>query len=87
MARLADIPAYLVGAPAGTGMTYQNAQQAVSDLLTFGASPHLTCIEETLSLPWVTPRGQAIRFRLPADPSTVTPREEPGDAPGADRPA
>lgn len=85
LARLADIPPYLVGAPAGTGMTYQNAQQAVSDLLTFGAAPHLTCIEETLSLPWVTPRGQAIRFRLPAEPSVV--REEPADEAGADRPA
>ena len=25
LARLANVPPYLVGAPAGTGMTYQNA--------------------------------------------------------------
>ena len=28
LARLGNVPPYLVGAPAGTGMTYQNAEQA-----------------------------------------------------------
>ena len=62
LARLADVPPYLVGAPAGTGMTYQNAVQARSDLIDFGALPYIGCIEQTLSGPNVTPRGQAVRL-------------------------
>src|SRR4029077_16164916 len=33
LARLGNVPPYLVGAPAGTGMTYLNAEQSRSDLL------------------------------------------------------
>ena len=62
LARLADVPPYLVGAPAGTGMTYQNAAQARSDLIDFGALPYIGCIEQTLGGPNVTPRGQAVRL-------------------------
>lgn len=62
LARLANVPAYLVGAPAGTGMTYQNALQAKSDLIDFGAAPIIGCIEQTLSGPKVTPRGQVVRL-------------------------
>lgn len=62
LARLGNIPPYLVGAPAGTGMTYQNGQQARQDLIDFGALPYIICIEETLSGPNVTPRGLTVRF-------------------------
>jgi Phage portal protein len=61
-ARLTNVPPYLIGAPAGTGMTYQNAQQARSDLIDFGALPYIGCIEQTLGGPDVTPRGQAVRL-------------------------
>ena len=60
MARLANIPPYLVGAPAGTGMVYQNALQARQDLYLFGAKPYIDCIEQTLSMNNVTPRGRYI---------------------------
>lgn len=62
LARLGNVPPYLVGAPAGTGMTYQNALQAKGDLIDFGAGPYITCIEQTLSGPNVTPRGQHVRM-------------------------
>lgn len=62
LARIADVPPYLVGAPAGTGMTYQNAQQAASDAVTFGALPYLEVIEQTLSGPQVLPRGRIVRL-------------------------
>lgn len=62
LARLGNVPAYLVGAPTGTGMTYQNALQAKGDLIDFGAAPLIACIEQTLSGPNVTPRGQIVRF-------------------------
>lgn len=61
LARVANIPPYLVGVPVG-GMTYQNAQQARSDLFWFAAMPYARVIEETLSGPNVTPRGHLIEF-------------------------
>ena len=64
LARLANIPPYLVGAPTGTGMTYQNALQARQDLYLFGAKPYIQAIEETLSGDNVIPRGRHIEFDL-----------------------
>ena len=60
MARVANIPPYLVGAPTGSGMTYQNALQARQDLYLFGAKPYIDCVEQTLSMNNVTPRGRYI---------------------------
>jgi hypothetical protein len=65
-ARLMNIPPFLVGAPAGTSMTYQNAEQARRDLIDFGALPFIQCIEQTLSGPNVTPRGQFVRLSVNA---------------------
>ena len=62
LARIANVPPYLVGAPTGTGMTYQNAVQARGDLIDFGAMPYINCIEQTLSGPNVTPAGQVVRL-------------------------
>lgn len=62
LARLGNVPPYLVGAPAGTGMTYLNAEQAKADLIDFGALPYIGCIEQTLSGPNVCPRGQFVRL-------------------------
>ena len=46
MARLCNVPAYLVSAPTeGASMTYQNAEQARQDLYLFGARVYLDCIE------------------------------------------
>lgn len=66
LANAANIPAYFVSAPAGTGMTYMNAAQAKQDLIDFGAMPHVQTIEQTLSGPNVTPRGQAVRLDVNA---------------------
>jgi len=63
LSRVANVPPYLVGIPTG-GMTYQNAQQARQDLYLFGAKPYICCIEETLSLDTVTPRGRHVRFDI-----------------------
>lgn len=60
MARVANIPPYLVGAPTGSGMTYQNSQQARQDLYLFGAKPYAECISQTLSMNNVTPRGRYV---------------------------
>ena len=64
LSRVANIPAYLVNAPAGTGMTYLNAQQAREDLFLFGAKPFISCIEETLSMDTILPHGRHVEFDL-----------------------
>jgi len=82
LARLTNVPPYLVGAPAGTGMTYQNAEQARGDLIDFGALPFIGCIEQTLSGPNVMPAGTSVRLDTNAwlrSPFT-------GDNPGAPSP-
>lgn len=62
LARLCNIPAYMVSAPTkGASMTYQNAQQARQDLYLFGAKPYIDCIEQTLSL-FMLPRGRFVEF-------------------------
>jgi phage portal protein BeeE len=66
MARVANIPPYLVGAPTGGGMTYANAQQARQDLYLFGAKPFIECINQTLSMNNVTPRGRYIYLDVDA---------------------
>jgi len=66
LARLANVPAYMVSAPVSSGMTYTNSVQAKSDLLDFGALPYLQCIEQTLSGDNVLPRGNFCRFDLEA---------------------
>jgi hypothetical protein len=63
MARLANIPPYLVGVAVG-GYTYQNAEQARGDLVTFGARPYIDAIEQTLSGPNVLPRGRYCKLGL-----------------------
>jgi len=65
MARLCNIPAYLVSAPTeGASMTYQNAQQARQDLYLFGARIYLDVIEQTLSADNVLPRGRYVEFNM-----------------------
>lgn len=63
LSRMANIPPYMVGIATG-GMTYMNAQQARQDLYLFGAKPFINCIEETLSLDNVLPRGRHVRFDI-----------------------
>lgn len=63
LARIANIPPYLVGVATG-GMTYQNAQQARQDLYLFGAKPFLDCIEQTLSMDNVLPRNRYVEWNI-----------------------
>ena len=63
LARCANIPPYMVGIGT-TGMTYNNAQQARQDLYLFGAKPFIDCIQETLSMNQILPRGRHVKFDL-----------------------
>ena len=82
LARLANIPPSLVGAPSGTGMTYNNTLQAKQDLVDFGAAPFINCLEQTLSGPNVLPLGQFVRLDLNAwlrNPFTPSDNASPND--------
>ena len=61
MARLANIPPYLVGVSV-PGYTYQNADSARNDLYQFGAAPLIECIQQTLSMNSIIPRGRFIEL-------------------------
>jgi phage portal protein BeeE len=61
MARLANIPPYLVGVSV-PGYTYQNADSARQDLYQFGAKPLIECIEQTLSANSIIPRGRYVEL-------------------------
>jgi len=61
LARLVNVSPFLVGAPTGSGMTYQNAEQARQQLAQ-DALPFIEMIEQTLSADNVTPRGRVIKL-------------------------
>lgn len=62
LANLANVPGYLVGAPTGSGMTYQNAVESQRALYYYGAKPYIDCISQTLSMDNVLPRGRFCRL-------------------------
>ena len=77
LANLANIPQIFVGAPAGTGMTYQNQTEMRTLLYQAAAKPYIDCISQTLSMDNVLPRGRFCRLDVsefisePFDTSTV----------------
>ena len=63
LARLCDVPAYLVSAPTeGASMTYQNAQQARQDLYLFGTRALIDCMQSAFSMNTILPRNRFIEF-------------------------
>ena len=62
MARLANIPPFLVGAPTGGGMNYQNSAESNKLLYLYGSKPYIECIEQTLSMNNVLPRGRYVEL-------------------------
>ncbi len=61
LSRATGTPAYLLGISV-QGYTYQNAQSARQDLYLFGSKPYLDCIEQTLSMAQILPRGRHVKF-------------------------
>lgn len=80
LARVTNVPAYLVGIPTG-GMTYTNAETSRMDLYTFGALPYLKIIEETLSGPQVCPAGTVVRLDHSAWTSSAVNEPTPNEVP------
>lgn len=66
LARLMNLPASRIGAPQGSGMTYSNVEADRRDLVDTTLAQYLTPIYQRLSMPDVTPNGQAVAFDLTA---------------------
>ena len=61
MARLCNVPPYLVGVSVGS-YSYQSSSESRADLWTFGARAYADCIAGTLSQNNVLPNGTAVEF-------------------------
>lgn len=69
IARLFNVPVAMVSAsPSGnsTALLYQNLASQLSLFVSNAVAPHLRTIEQTLSLPAVTPRGNSVAFDVQA---------------------
>ena len=61
MARLCNVPPYLVGVSVGS-YSYQSSSESRADLWTFGARAYADCIASTLSQNNVLPNGTYVEF-------------------------
>lgn len=69
MARLHNMPvAAIASSPSGNGspILYANLGAELALIVSQAVAPHLTTIEQTLSLPSVTPNGQTVAFDVAA---------------------
>ena len=63
IARIANVPAYLVSVSIGN-YSYVSSAEASRDLYTFGVKPYIDCIQETLSANNILPRGTVVKFDI-----------------------
>jgi hypothetical protein len=63
LANLCNVPQVLVGADAGTGMTYNNVQESQRALY-MSAKQYIECISQTLSMDNVLPRGRFCKLDI-----------------------
>ena len=69
IARIANVPAYLVSVSIGN-YSYVSSAEASRDLYKFGVKPYIDCIQETLSGNDVLPRGTVVKFDIESYLST-----------------
>jgi hypothetical protein len=62
VARMLNLDAQELNAPAATGMTYTNTEAKRRDLLDVSCAPYMTAVTQRLSMPDITPRGQRVRL-------------------------
>ena len=63
IARIANVPAYLVSVSIGN-YSYVSSSEASRDLYQFGVKPYIDCLQETLSANNVLPRGTVVKFDI-----------------------
>ena len=62
IARLCNIPAYMVSAEANNSMTYANVLDERKQFFSFSIAPYVNAIQDRLSMDDITARGNSVRF-------------------------
>jgi HK97 family phage portal protein len=62
IARLCNIPAYLLSAEANSSMTYANVLDERKQFFSFSVAPYVNAISHRLSMDDITARGNSVRF-------------------------
>lgn len=62
IARLCNIPAYMVSAEANSSMTYANVLDERKQFFSFSIAPYVNAIADRLSMDDITARGNSVRF-------------------------
>jgi len=62
IARLCNIPAYLLSAEANNSMTYANVLDERKQFFSFSVAPYVNAISHRLSMDDITARGNSVRF-------------------------
>lgn len=75
IARLCNIPAYLVSAEANNSMTYANVLDERKQFYSLSLAPYVNAIQDRLSMDDITARGNAVRFDVDSSFLATEPME------------
>jgi len=64
MARVCNVPAWMIDAEVFRGMTYQNVLDGRKEFVAYSLQPFITAIETRLSMEDLTPRGTRVSFAV-----------------------
>lgn len=64
IARMSNVPAWMINAEQQKSMTYQNILDSRKEFLAYTLSPYINTIESRLSMDDLTPRGQIVKFSV-----------------------
>ena len=64
MARVCNVPAWMIDAEVFRGMTYQNVLDGRKEFVAYSLQPFITAIETRLSMDDLTPRGTRVSFAV-----------------------
>ena len=75
IARLCNIPAYMVSAEANNSMTYANVLDERKQFYSLSLAPYVNAIQDRLSMDDITARGNAVRFDVDSSFLATEPME------------
>ena len=64
IARLMNVPAFMISSDLNNSMTYQNVLDSRKEYVAYSLQPHLSAIENRLSMDDVTRHGNIVRFAI-----------------------
>jgi HK97 family phage portal protein len=64
IARLMNVPAFMISADMNNSMTYQNVLDSRKEYVAYSLQPYLSCLENRLSMDDITAHGNVVRFAI-----------------------